>query len=98
MLLPSEEVFGRGGVYTGSDDEISKYLERFASLVAAAEADKFKWDVHSCGPTCERYACVATRNAVAAEREACASLVEQMGYSGYGTLGIAVSIRARGEK
>ena len=37
VLLPSEEVFGRGGVYTGSDDEISKYLERFAALVASAE-------------------------------------------------------------
>jgi hypothetical protein len=39
VLLPSEEVFGRGGVYTGSDDEISKYLERFASLVASAERE-----------------------------------------------------------
>jgi hypothetical protein len=37
VLLPSEEVFGRGGVYTGSDDEISKYLERFAELVRAEE-------------------------------------------------------------
>ena len=37
VLLPSEEVFGRGGVYTGSDDEISKYLERFAELVRADE-------------------------------------------------------------
>ena len=39
VLLPSEEVFGRGGVYTGSDDEISKYLERFAALVASAERE-----------------------------------------------------------
>ena len=32
----------------------------------------------------------------AAEREACAKLVEQMGIEGYGTLAIAASIRARG--
>lgn len=36
-LLPSEEILGRGGIYTGSDDEISDELERFAALVAAAE-------------------------------------------------------------
>jgi len=39
VLLPSEEIFGRGGVYTGSDDEISEYLERFAALVASAERE-----------------------------------------------------------
>ena len=38
-LLPSEEILGRGGIYTGSDDEISDELERFASLVAAAERE-----------------------------------------------------------
>jgi hypothetical protein len=32
----------------------------------------------------------------AAEREAIANLVEQMGIEGYGTLAIAVAIRARG--
>ena len=39
-LLPSEEILGRGGIYTGSDDEISDELERFANLVAAAERNK----------------------------------------------------------
>ena len=48
-------------------DEI---LERFAELVRADEREKYKWDVHSCGPTCKRYACVAMREAVEAEREA----------------------------
>lgn len=42
VLLPSEEVFGRGGVYTASDDEISKYLEAFAALVASAERERIK--------------------------------------------------------
>ena len=35
---------------------------------------------------------------VAAEREACAQMVERMGMKGYGTLGIAVSIRDRTRK
>jgi hypothetical protein len=63
--------------WTATDDE----LEQFAALVAAAKEEEHKdamrWDVHSCGPTCKRYACVATREAVAAEREACAKVVEE---------------------
>jgi hypothetical protein len=42
------------------------HLERFAELVRADEREKYKWDVHSCGPTCKRYACVAIREAVEA--------------------------------
>jgi hypothetical protein len=49
-----------------------KKLEAFAELVRADEAEKYKWDIHSCGPTCKRYACVAMREAVLAEREAIA--------------------------
>jgi hypothetical protein len=49
-------------------------LERFAELVRADEREKYKWDIHSCGPTCQRYACVAMREAVEAEREACHAL------------------------
>jgi hypothetical protein len=41
-----------------------KQLEAFAALVRAEEAEKHKWDIHSCGPTCKRYACVAMREAV----------------------------------
>ena len=55
-------------------------IERFAALVAAAKdaehAKKLKNDIHSCGPTCTRYACVAVREAVEAEREACAALIQ----------------------
>jgi hypothetical protein len=36
--------------------------------------------------------------AVAAEREVCAKLVEQVGADGYGTLTAAAMIRKRGEK
>jgi hypothetical protein len=51
-------------------------LKRFEALVRADEREKYKWDVHSCGPTCKRYACVAMREAVEAEREACAKVCE----------------------
>ena len=53
-------------------------LERFAELVRADEREKYKWDIHSCGPTCKRYACVAMREAVEAEREACAKVCEEL--------------------
>ena len=45
-------------------------LERFAELMREDEAEKYKWDVHSCGPTCTKIGCVAVREAVKAEREA----------------------------
>ncbi len=50
-------------------------LKAFEALVRADEQEKYKWDIHSCGPTCKRYVCVAMREAVEAEREACAELV-----------------------
>ena len=52
-------------------------LKAFEALVRADQDEKYKWDVHSCGPTCERYACVAMREAVLAEREACARIAEE---------------------
>ena len=55
----------------------SMSLERFAELVRADQDEKYKWDIHSCGPTCKRYACVAMREAVEAEREACARIAEE---------------------
>jgi len=52
-------------------------LKAFEALVRADEREKYKWDIHSCGPTCKRYACVAMREAVEAEREACAQIAEE---------------------
>jgi hypothetical protein len=52
-------------------------LKAFEALVRADQDEKYKWDIHSCGPTCKRYACVAMREAVEAEREACAQVVEE---------------------
>jgi hypothetical protein len=53
-------------------------------------------DIHTCHADCQRPACVAVREAVAAEREACARVVEQAGIDGYGTLAAALLIRERG--
>jgi len=68
-------------------------LERFAELVAAAERTE-----------CARHFEVAMRNAVTAEREACAALVEKNAdMCGPNTMlcdvlrGNATAIRARGE-
>ena len=90
-LLPSEHVNGAGGVYCG-DDEISEMLARFAELVSAAVDNKYKWDIHSCGPTCSKVACVRTRKAVEAEREACARRLDELGNDH-----CAAAIRARGK-
>ena len=67
-------------------------FERFAELVRADEREKYKWDVHSCGPTCKRYACVAMREAVEAENEECAQMVMPLDES------LADLIRARRKK
>jgi hypothetical protein len=53
-------------------------LTEFAALVRADEAAKYTWNVHSCGPTCTKAACVAMRKAVEAEREACAKVCDDM--------------------
>jgi hypothetical protein len=50
-------------------------LLHFAALVAAAERERIKWDsIHSCHADCQNPACVIVREAVAAEREACAKV------------------------
>jgi hypothetical protein len=55
-------------------DTGSMSLKHFEALVRADEAAKYTWNVHSCGPTCTKAACVAMRKAVEAEREACAKV------------------------
>jgi peptidoglycan/xylan/chitin deacetylase (PgdA/CDA1 family) len=51
-------------------------LARFAALVAEAEADKHNTGSHTCSDRCQRYACVAVREAVAAERKKYAVLID----------------------
>jgi hypothetical protein len=69
-------------------------LKAFEALVRADEREQYKWDIHSCGPTCKRYACVAMREAVEAEREACAALADKLEWAD--NKGVASAIRARG--
>jgi hypothetical protein len=75
-------------------------LERFAALVAAAERERMKYDgIHTCHDQCQRPACVAIRNAVEREREACAQVVEEyphwIGLTAKAE--ISNAIRARGQ-
>ena len=70
-------------------------LERFADLI---EQHLFYDNIHTCHAECQRSSCVAVREAVKAEREACAQLCESK-YDYYGHDHIfAAAIRARGEK
>ena len=72
-------------------------IERFAALIE----QHLSYDgIHTCHAECQRPACVAVREAVKAEREACAQLCES--YENDMGMGqpqqCANAIRARGEK
>ena len=55
------------------------------------------YDIHSCSPFCTRPMCVAVREAVLAEREACAKVIESHGpFLANGAM-LATAIRARGQ-
>ena len=82
-------------------------FERFAALVAAAVEERLKWDgLHSCHSECDRPACVHTRKAVEAERDACAKICdekaeewrEMRGWLDDFSNEIAAAIRARGQE
>jgi hypothetical protein len=77
--------------YEGSEEQ----LKAFEALVRADQDERYKWDIHSCGPTCKRYACIAMREAVEAEREACAKVCEAADKSTH-PADLADAIRARG--
>jgi peptidoglycan/xylan/chitin deacetylase (PgdA/CDA1 family) len=70
-------------------------LERFAAMVAEAEADKHDTGTHTCSNRCQRYACVAVREAVAAEREAILEILNDNWYKTQSD--VADAIRARGQ-
>ena len=67
---PEGEVLEGDGWHIQTD-----IVERFAALAYEAGQESMKWDgIHSCHPDCQRPACVHTRKAVEAEREACAKV------------------------
>jgi hypothetical protein len=102
VIEMAREVYGVHTEWTGAPLD---RLTHFAELVRADENEKYKWDVHSCGPTCKRYACVAMREAVQAEREACAKVCDRVvdgkdpddihSDSQWAALTLAAEIRAR---
>jgi hypothetical protein len=53
-------------------------------------------DMHTCHSECQRPICVAVREAVAAEREACADIAENWKCNGMPRTVLADQIRARG--
>jgi hypothetical protein len=56
-----------------------EWVLRFAESVAAAERKRMEYDgIHTCHAECQRPACVAVREAVQREREACAQIVEAL--------------------
>jgi len=59
-------------------------------------------EIHSCHADCQRFACVQTRRAVEAEREACAKVADLVAREIDDTNGtasyIAAAIRARGNQ
>jgi hypothetical protein len=93
VLLRSETVDGEGGVYVEDENILFKVM-RFAELFQ----QHMRYDgIHTCHDQCQRPACVATRNAVEREREACAQVCLEEAPSLDGQL-CADEIRARGER
>lgn len=69
-------------------------LLRVAPAIKAAERERLNADsTHTCHAQCPRPACVAVREAVAAEREACARMVDHILKEGGGTYGDAIRAR-----
>jgi hypothetical protein len=73
-------------------------LERFAALIE----QHLSYDgIHTCHAECQRPACVAVREAVKAEREACAQLIENYALQydePVWALKLTAAIQSRGEK
>ena len=90
-----------GGDDWGIFQDFMPEIERFAALVAEAEREAIKWNsIHSCHDDCQNPACVIVREAVEAEREACAKVCDDIDneYEGEDVLAAwcAAAIRARG--
>jgi len=91
ILSMAREAGGQGLVTRDFID-----IERFASLI---RDHLLSTSVHSCHANCQRFACVQTRKAVEAEREACARVCD--GWASYGSppaATCAADIRARGRQ
>ena len=80
---------------------LQQHLERFAALV---REHLLSTEIHSCHANCQRLACIQTRRAVEAEREACAVIAEtpvsgeQDDITMQAKDRVAAAIRARGQQ
>jgi hypothetical protein len=80
-----------------ADDMYFAVLYRFAALIE----QHLSFDsIHTCHAECQRPACVAVREAVKAEREACAAICDRFQARDVGMqpAECAAAIRYRGEK
>jgi hypothetical protein len=99
---PSDKVYG--------EKRMVEMLAPFAALVEAAVREAIKWNsIHSCHADCQNPACVIVREAVAAEREACAKVCDDLPVPPYVSdkdahiwdltcVDCAAAIRARGQQ
>ncbi len=78
--------------FTGYDSQ-SERLHDFAALVRDY---LLSTEIHSCHNDCQRFACIQTRRAVEAEREACAKVADYMSDFAVPHNAVAIAIRARG--
>jgi hypothetical protein len=83
------------GEQPAQQDPVSTEWQKGYLQGAAEQEEKYKWDIHSCGPTCTKAVCVAMREAVKAEREECAKVAETYREWDDTGMGIAEAIRAR---
>jgi len=86
------------GVWVAGQKPYQTQLERFADRIL----EHLRWDgIHTCHAECQRPACVAVREAVQAEREACAQLVDNYALQydePVWAIKLTEAIRTRGEK
>lgn len=104
IVRMAQDAFGEGHelFWMAHTDE---YLKTFAALVLADYRERLKEDsLHTCHADCQNPVCLIVREAVAAEREACAKVCEKLGIEGWrdagwdmGTIDCASAIRARGQ-
>jgi len=73
------------GLLGGDEARVSEHEERvgrFAALIEAAKdaehEEKMRWDIHSCGPACNRYVCIVERKARIEEREKCQAKLDAL--------------------
>jgi len=96
ILQWAREVWGDDSGKPWSDAALL-HITQLAAIAYEAGQESMKWDgIHSCHPDCQRPACVHTRKAVEAEREACAVEVAAIDADGW-EFNMAAIIRARGQ-